>query len=321
MNTFIPKVRLRRHQFPYWYTPELRHLSKCLHTSKKRFSKHPTPHLQQKINDLELNYRSKILQAKSSYETNFIHSFAGSHNARIYDYIHSLSKKSTIPSMVSLNNCTATSDTGKASCICALTFSDIEVFDALSSLDSTKSSGCDDIGPKLIKHCASALFVPLHRLFSISLSKQAIPNEWKCHSIVLIFESGDKNQVKNYRPLSLLCIISKVLEHLVYSKVSKFITDNNILCNHQFGFHQHHSTTQQLLVFLSNILDALNNCSKCDIIYLDFKKAFNSVPHQELLLKLWKIGVVGSLWRWFREYLSNRYQHVALTTAILQRSQ
>ena len=163
-------------------------------------------------------------------------------------YIHSLSKKSSIPTIVSLNNCTATSDTGKAepfstsccsvftnssysltdlstlpipsSCICALTFSDTEVFDALSSLDSTKSSGCDDIGPKLIKHCASALFVPLYHLFSISLSKQTIPNEWKCHSIVPIFKSGDKSQVKNYQPISLLCIMSKVLEHLVYSKVS-----------------------------------------------------------------------------------------------------
>ena len=341
MNLFIPKVRLRRHQFPCWYTPELRHLSKCLHTSKKRFSKHPTPQLQQKINDLELQYRNKILQAKSNYETNLVRSFAGSHNGRIYDYIRSLSKKSIIPTMVSLNNCNATSDAGKAqvfntffhsvftdssfslpnpatlpippSCICTLTFSDTEVFDALSSLDP---SGCDDIGPKLIKHCASALYIPLHQLFSLSLSKHLIPNEWKCHSIIPIFKSGDKSQVKNYRPISLLCIVSKVLEHLIYSKVSKFIIDNNILCHHQFGFRQHHSTTQQLLIFLSNINDALdNNCSKCDVIYLDFKKAFDSVPHQELLLKLWKIGIVGSLWRWFREYLCNRYQHVCINNS------
>ena len=154
--------------------------------------------------------------------------------------------------------------------------------------------------------------MPLHHLFSVSLSKHSIPNEWKCHSIIPTFKSGHKPQVKNYRPTSLLCIVSKVLEHLIYSKVCKFTTDNNILYHHQFGFCQHHSTTQHLLIFLSNIHSALKNCSQCDIIYLEFKKAFDSVPHHELLLKLWKVDVVGSLWRWFHEYLTNRCQHVCI---------
>ena len=245
--------------------------------------------------------------------------------------------------MVLLDSRSATSDTGKAelfntffhsvftsssfsipnastlslpsSCICTSRFSESEVFEALSTLDPTKSNGCDGIGPKLLKHCALALYIPLHHLFSVSLSKQHIPNEWKCHSITPIFKSGDKSLVKNYRPISLLCIVSKVLEHLIYNRVSKFLTDNNILCHRQFGFRKHHSTTQQLLIFLTNVLNALNNHPKCDIIYLDFKKAFDSVPHQELLLKLWKVGVVGSLWRWFREYLSNRYQHVCINNS------
>ena len=148
----------------------------------------------------------------------------------------------------------------------------------------------------------------------MSLSKQSIPYEWKCHSITPIFKSGDKSLVKNYRPISLLCIISKILEHLIFSKISKFIITNNILYHHQFDFRQYHSTTQQLLIFLSDILSALNdyNCSQCDVVYLDFKKAFDSVPHQELLMKLWKAGIVGSLWKWFREYLANRYQHVSI---------
>lgn len=343
MTMFIPKVRLRRHQFPCWYTPELRHLSKCLRTCKKRLSRHPTPHLQLRTSNLESEYRRKALLAKSNYESQLVQSFAGSHNARIYDYIRSLSKKSSIPSTVFFNNSYATSDTEKAelfnsffhsvftgssfslpsmsslqlppSCICTISLSASEVFDALSSLDPTKSSGCDGIGPKLIKHCALALYVPLHHLYSVSLSKQCIPNEWKCHSITPIYKSGDKSNVMNYRPISLLCIVSKVLEHLVYNKVSTFIINNNILCHQQFGFRQHHSTTQQLLIFLSNVHRALNNCHQCDVIYLDLKKAFDSVPHQELLLKLWKAGVVGSLWRWFREYLSNRYQNVCINSS------
>ena len=185
------------------------------------------------------------------------------------------------------------------SCICTISLSASKVFDTLSSLDPIKSSGCDGIGPKLIKHCALALYEPLHHLYSVSLSKHCIPNEWKCHSITPIHKSGDKSNVINYRPISLLCIVSKVLEHLVYNKVSTFIVNNNILCHQRFGFCRHHSTTQQLLIFLSNVHRALNNCHQCDVIYLDLKKAFDSVPHQELLLKLWKAGVVGSLWRCF----------------------
>ena len=235
MNIFIPKVRLRRHQFPCWYTPEARHLSKCLRTSKKRFSKHPTSHLQQKINDLELQCHNKILQAKSNYESNLVCSFAGSRNGRIYDYIRSLTKKSSIPTMVSLNNSNATTDVGKAqlfnaffhsvftdssfslpnlttlpmppSCICTLTFSDAEVFDALSSLDPTKASGCDGIGPKLIKHCAAALYIPLHQLFSLSLSKQSIPNEWKCHSIIpLNLETNLRSKTTDLYRFYALCL-------------------------------------------------------------------------------------------------------------------
>lgn len=201
-----------------------------------------------------------------------------------------------------------------SSCICTVSFTNSEVFDALSSLDPTKSSGCDGIGSKLVRDCALALYLPLHHLFSVSLSKQSIPYEWKCHSITPIFKSGDKSQVNNYRPISLLCIISKVLEHLIFNKISNFIVTNNILYHHQFGFRQQHCTTQQLLVFLSDVHCSLNDhkCSQCDVIYLDFKKAFDSVPHQELLMKLWKTGIVGSLWKWFREYLSNRYQYVCI---------
>ena len=110
-------------------------------------------------------------------------------------------------------------------------------------------------------------------LYSVSLSKQCIPNEWKCHSITPIYKSGDKSNVINYRPISLLCIVSKVLEHRVYNKVSAFIVNNNILCHHQFGFRRHHFTTQQLLIFLSNVHRALNNCHQCDVIYLDLKNA------------------------------------------------
>jgi hypothetical protein len=115
MSMFIPKIRLRRHQFPCWYTPELRHLSKRLRSAKRRFNKHATPHLQLKINNLESEYRIKILLAKSNYESQLIQTFAGSHNSKIYDYIRTLCKDSSIPLLFLLiANSNATAYTDKA---------------------------------------------------------------------------------------------------------------------------------------------------------------------------------------------------------------
>ena len=134
----------------------------------------------------------------------------------------------------------------------------------------------------------------MFHLFSLSITNDVIP--WKCHSITPIHKSGDKSQVTNYRPISLLCIISKVLKRIVYNHLNKFIPTNSILSDSQFGFRHQHSTTLQLLLFLNRVHNSLNSNASCDVIYLDFCKAFDSVSHNELLIKLWNIGITGNWW-------------------------
>ena len=98
-------------------------------------------------------------------------------------------------------------------------------------------------------------------------------------------KSGDRSSISNYRPISLLCSISKVLERLVYDKVFEFV-GQSISC-FQFGFLRNHSCLQQLLLFLNNVVDSFTNKHQFDtILYLDFRKAFDKVPHPELLHKL-----------------------------------
>ena len=174
-----------------------------------------------------------------------------------------------------------------------ITLSDSDVYSALTSLDPTKSSGTDGIGPKLLKVGAIALYIHLHHLFKLCLSKCSIPSEWKIHRIIPLFKAGDKTSVQNYRPISLLCCVSKVLERLIFTKISDFVTQQ--ISPSQFVFLRGHSSIQQLLKFLSLVIDSLDNSLQCDAIYLDFKKAFDSVPHQELLFKLRSIGIAGSL--------------------------
>ena len=149
--------------------------------------------------------------------------------------------------------------------------------------------GIDRIGPGILRHCAQALCVPLHNLFSFSLCNQCIPPIWKVHKITPVFKSGDKHSFANYRPISLLCSVSKVLERLIYDKIIDFVLPKISVA--QFGFLRDRSCLQQLLLFLHNIHKAFDSKSWLDAVYLDISKAFDLVPHMELLYKLRLFGI------------------------------
>ena len=182
---------------------------------------------------------------------------------------------------------------------------------ALTSLNPTKAGGIDGIGPRLLKFGTTALYQPIHYLFSLSLSQQYIPEEWRIHCITPIHKSGDRSSVKNYRPISLPCTISKVFERIVYNAVSEFVIQSIELT--RFGFLQKHSTLQQLLILVDKIMSPSKHT---DVVYLDFKKAFDNVAHNELLAKLWSFGITGNLWNWFRAYLLNHSQCVRVNHVI-----
>lgn len=130
--------------------------------------------------------------------------------------------------------------------------------------------------------------------FTYCLSQHQLPKDWKTHRVTPIYKSGVRALVKNYRPISLLCTISKVLERLVYDQICDFTLGQISL--DQFGFLPKHSCLQQLLSFISQIVDCQERRSNMDVVYLDVRKAFDSVPHTELLLTLRKAGIVGNLW-------------------------
>ena len=170
----------------------------------------------------------------------------------------------------------------------------MDVFEALSSLDTSKACGADGISPKILKHCAVALYQPIHHLFMLSLSQHYLPMEWRSHLIITVYKSGDKSSVQNYHPISLLCVISEVLEKLIYNKIYPYVS--KFISPFRCGFRPKHSSTQQLLIFLHSLQDSLYSSSQADVVCLDFKKWFESVPHNKLLVKLWSSGVVGNLW-------------------------
>ena len=193
----------------------------------------------------------------------------------------------------------------------SISFTVQEVFDALTNLNPHKASGIDDIPAAVLKNCAHALAQPIHYLFTTSINSETIPSEWKTQKITPVHKSGDKTSVTNYRPISLLCIISKVLERLIYDKIIDLVASS--LTPLQFGFQRGSSTLQQLLVYFHQLITSKE---EIDAIYIDFRKAFDSVPHNKLLIKLWNMGITGTLWRWFVSYLSNRSQCVSVNSCL-----
>ena len=179
-----------------------------------------------------------------------------------------------------------------------------EVYEILASLNPSKSPGNDNIAPVVLKSCALVLYEHVTHIFNLSLFQAKFPCDWKHHKITPIPKKGDLHLVSNYRPISLLPVISKVLETIVYNKTIDFIRPK--LNKQQFGFLKSRSCLSQMLVFLNKVIHYADEHYASDVVYLDFRKAFDSVPHDELLFKLWSLGITGSLWFWFRSYLRNR---------------
>ena len=128
----------------------------------------------------------------------------------------------------------------------------------------------------------------------------------------IFIKKGQKDLVKNYRPISLTSLLVKTLERLIYNRIFGFIESNNLLSSHQYGFRPGYSCTSQLIHLFHEWAKALDKRLSTDVIFLDFEKAFDSVPHDRLLLKLERFGITGSLLSWLSNFLQGRSQRVVI---------
>ena len=144
------------------------------------------------------------------------------------------------------------------------------------------------------------------------LTKGIFPKELKIAKIFLLFKRGDNKLICNFRPVSVLPLFSKIFEKIMYSRVISFITKHNILFYDQFGFQKNHNTTMALIILTDKIKSAINNGEYVVGAFLDLSKAFDTVNHAILLKKLYKYGIRGIAYEWFKSYLNLREQYVYL---------
>ena len=184
-----------------------------------------------------------------------------------------------------------------------------EIYKIVQSLKNS-APGHDEISPQTLKSSVNYILSPLTHICNLSLQQGIFPNEMKIANVLPLYKADDPMAFNNYRPVSILCCISKVFEKMMYSRLLDFLNTYKILVEYQFGFRKQHSTYMALLALMDELTKALENKDYVVGIFLDFSKAFDTVNHIILLHKLYHYGVRGSALLWFESYLSGRKQYV-----------
>ena len=193
-----------------------------------------------------------------------------------------------------------------------LDFSIDEVRKLLQNLKTGKSPGPDGLHPRFVNELADDLCLPLYLIFKSSVNSAKIPKQWKFARVSAIFKKGNRKLACNYRPVSITSSICRILETIIRNSIVKFLVSNDLLSVYQYGFLKGRSTTLQLLKVLNDWTESMENTFSTDCIYLDYQKAFDSVPHRRLISKLRSYKINECLVNWVEDYLQNRSQFVEI---------
>ena len=188
--------------------------------------------------------------------------------------------------------------------------SENEIRNVIDNLENKSSSGFDDISNIIFKKLKSAVVPPLTKIVNLSLAIRVFPEKMKHADVVPLYKSKNRKDVTNYRPISLLLILSKILEKVMYTRTYKFLNDTNQIFGSQYGFRTKHSCDNATGELLGNIVKNQELGKYTIAMFLDLSKAFDTLKHKILLNKLEKYGVRGLCLNWFKSYLSNRKMHV-----------
>lgn len=184
----------------------------------------------------------------------------------------------------------------------------LEVKQIIDKLDSNKATGLDEIGPRILKHCGDYITPIIANIINNSIKKGIFPECLKSARVLPIYKSGDKNDPSNYRPISILCTLSKIFEKHVAIQLQDFFKKTNIIHKKQSGFRKHHSCNTALTHLIDTWLKEIDSGKYIGSVFLDLRKAFDLVDHQILINKLKLYHFSDLAVQLFKSYLSNRTQ-------------
>ncbi len=188
----------------------------------------------------------------------------------------------------------------------------LDISSRLSKLDPHKAPGEDGVHPFVLSKCHAAFAVPLAAIYFKSLNEGAIPSRWRLANVTPLHKKGSRLDPANYRPVSLTSIPCKVMERIVRDAVLEHLYANNLVTREQHGFVRNKACVTNLLETMDSITTSLAYKRWIDVIFLDFAKAFDKVPHKRLVHKLRAYGVTGHLLEWIEDFLRERKQRVVM---------
>lgn len=340
INMFVPIARLKTPKFPKWFSSELKNTIFEKKAAHKLYKTNNDWNYYSQFSDL----RNKCKQLKKTCYNDYIKNIENSLNGNIkifWEHVNTKRNCNIIPNSMFLNGNNAHDgesivnlfreyfqgtysydDSDEADVdltnngqqgsldLESVNISLAAVFEGMLSLDPKKGPGPDGVPPSLLIGCAYSLSKPLWFLFSLSLKSGSFPDLWKNAFITPIFKSGNRANISDYRPISVLNSIPKLFEKIVCDCLSTFM--NSVIVPEQHGFFQGRSAATNMLLYTQYVLDALESRRQVDVIYTDFSKAFDTVNHKMLISKLEVLGVRGTLLSWLGSYLIGRKQYVKL---------
>lgn len=185
-----------------------------------------------------------------------------------------------------------------------------EIIEVVHKFQNKRSKDCFDIDMELLKNIINYIATPLAYICNQSFLTGIFPSKMKIAKVIPIFKSNDSHQFINYRPISLLPQLSKILEKLFVIRLDNFIDKHNLLSEHQYGFRSKRSTSMAIMKFLHNVSTAIDKKEHTAGVFLDLSKAFDTIDHELLLIKMEKYGVRGTALFWLKSYLQDRHQYV-----------
>lgn len=337
----VPRRSAIKNLYPIWYNSNLIKMLKEKEKCRQRMKKYKNKRDEYEYLLLKDRSSRKIKELYQKYLQNVQNNII-KNPKYFWSYIkNKRDAKSIIPRHMRLNNSTATDglsiadlfaenfasvyspisnivpnptyihNTCNSNNLHHVTLSKTSIQRKLKNLDIAKGSGSDGIPPLFIRECAELLSEPLCMIFNRSLSEGIFPRIWKEAIVIPILKSGDKTDICNYRPISILPTLAKVFESLLCPILNWHIKSS--ITEHQHGFFRNRSTATNLVTFVERTLAYMSNGKEVDAVYSDFSKAFDKVDHGVLLQKLeTTFGVHGPLLKWFESYLVGRTARVVV---------
>lgn len=185
-----------------------------------------------------------------------------------------------------------------------------DVIKEIKNLKADKAAGPDDIPQNFYIQTADVIAKPLVILYRFCLDNSEVPSDWRDANVTPIFKKGQKEEVSNYRPVSLTCVVCKVLEKIIQCTVIQHLNKFKLINNTQHGFTTGLSCGTNLLEFHNYAGMNVDEGNSVDVIFLDFQKAFDKVPHKRLLFKVRAMGISGKIYEWIKKWLEGRRQRV-----------